>query len=71
MARVSSGKTKTVNEKGLNMAVSKLCFNCKDFWYVQVNGLAVGVCLDVILSKLWLNDDELVLAKIPAAYKFF
>ena len=36
----------------LNMAVSKVYFECNDSWYVQVDGLAMGASLAVILANL-------------------
>ena len=42
----------------LNMAVSKVYFKCKDSWNVQVDGLAMGASLAVILANLWLKEYE-------------
>ena len=42
----------------LNMAVSKVCFKCNDSWYVQVDGLAMGASLAVILANLRLKEYE-------------
>ena len=36
----------------LNMAVSKFYFKCNDSWYVQVDGLAKGASLAVVLANL-------------------
>ena len=40
------------------MAVSKVYFKCNDSWYVQVDGLAMGASLAVILANLWLKQYE-------------
>ena len=40
----------------LNMAISKVYFKCNDSWYVQVDGLAMGASLAVILANLWLKE---------------
>ena len=45
----------------LNMAVSKVYFNCKDSWYVQVESLPMGMSLAVILANLWLKEYEFAL----------
>ena len=45
----------------LNMAVSKVYFKCNDSWYVQVDGLAMGASLAVILANLWLKEYEFAL----------
>ena len=45
----------------LNMAVSKVFFKCNDSWYVQVDGLAMGASLAVILANLWLKEYEFAL----------
>ena len=46
----------------LNMAVSKVSFKCNDSWYVQVDGLAMGASLAVILAaNLWLKVYEFAL----------
>ena len=37
------------------MAARKLIFKCYDSWYVQVDGLAMGAFLAVILANLWLK----------------
>ena len=37
------------------MAASKIFFKCNDSWYVQVDGLAMGAFLAVILANLWLK----------------
>ena len=37
------------------MAASKIIFKCNDSWYVQVDGLAMGAFLAVILANLWLK----------------
>ena len=42
----------------LIMAVSKVYFKCNDSWYVQVDGLAMGASLAVILANLWLKEYE-------------
>ena len=47
----------------LNMAVSKVYFKCNDSWYVQVDGLAMGASLAVILANLWLKEYEFALRK--------
>ena len=39
-------------KKPSNMAVSKVYFKCNDSWYVQVDGLAKGASLAVILANL-------------------
>ena len=39
----------------LILAVSKIYFKCKDSWYVQVDGSAMGASLAVILANLWLK----------------
>ena len=44
------------------MAVSYFHFKCKDTWYVQKEGLAMGASLTAILPILWLKDYEKVLA---------
>ena len=43
------------------MAVSKVCFKCNGSWYVQVDGLAMGASLAVILANLWQKDYEFAL----------
>ena len=45
------------------MAVSKVCFNCNDSWYVQVDSLAMGASLAVILTNLRLKEHEFALRK--------
>ena len=45
----------------LNMAVSKVYFKCNDSRYVQVDGLAMGASLAVILANLWLKEYEFAL----------
>ena len=45
----------------LNMAGSKVYFKCNDSWYVQVDGLAMGASLAVILANLWLKEYEFAL----------
>ena len=45
----------------LNMAVSKVYLKCNDSWYVQVDGLAMGASLAVILAKLWLKEYKFAL----------
>ena len=45
----------------LNMAVSKVYFKCNDSWYVQIDGLAMGASLAVILANLWLKKYEFAL----------
>ena len=45
----------------LNIEVSKVCFKCNGSWYVQVDGLAMGASLAVILANLWLKDYEFAL----------
>ena len=42
----------------LSMAVSKVYFKCNASWYVQVDGLAMGASLAVILANLWLKEYE-------------
>ena len=48
-------------KKLLNMTVSKVYFKCNDSWCVQVNGLAMGASLAVILANLWLKEYEFAL----------
>ena len=49
-----------------NMAVSKVYFKCNDSWYVQVDRLAMGASLAVILTNPWLKENEFALRqKIP------
>ena len=48
-------------KKLLNMAVSKVYFKCNDSWYEQVDGLALGASLAVILANLWLKEYEFAL----------
>ena len=43
------------------MAVSKVYFKCTNSWYVQVDGLAMGVSLVVILANLWLKEYDFAL----------
>ena len=43
------------------MAVSKVYFKCNDSWYAQVDGLALGASLAVILASLWLKEYEFAL----------
>ena len=43
------------------MAISKVYFKCNDSWYVQVDGLAMGASLAVILSNLCLKEYEFAL----------
>ena len=43
------------------MVVSKVYFMCNDSWYVQVDGLAMGASLAVILANLWLKEYEFAL----------
>ena len=43
------------------MALSKVYFNSKDSWYVQVDGLAMSASLAVILVNLWLKEYEIAL----------
>ena len=45
----------------LNKAVSKVYFKCNDSWYVQVDGLAMGASLAVILAISWLKEYEFAL----------
>ena len=45
----------------LKIAVSKVYFKCNDSWFVQVDGLAMGSCLAVILETLWLKEYEFAL----------
>ena len=45
----------------LNMAVSKVYFKCNDSWYVQIDVLAMGASLAVILANLWLKKYEFAL----------
>ena len=45
----------------LNMAVSKVYCKCNGSWYVQVDGLAIGASLAVILVNLWLKEFEFAL----------
>ena len=45
----------------LNMAVSKVYFKCNDSWYVQIDGLAMGASLAVILAVSWLKEYEFAL----------
>ena len=45
----------------LNLAVCKVYFKLNDSWYVQVDGLAMGVSLAVILANFWLKEYEFVL----------
>ena len=53
-------------KKLLKMAVSKVYFKCYDIWYVQIDGLAMGASLAVILANLWLKEYEFALRqKIP------
>ena len=42
----------------LNMAVSKVYFKFNVSWYLQVDGLAMGGSLAVILANLWLKEYE-------------
>ena len=49
---------KATMKRLLNMAVSKKIFKCDDSWYVQIDGLAMGASLAVILAHLWLNENE-------------
>ena len=48
-------------KRRLNMVVSKVYFMCNDSWYVQVDGLAMGASLAVILANLWLKEYEFAL----------
>ena len=43
------------------MAVIKVYFKCSVSWYVQVDGLAMGASLAVILAILWLKEYEFAL----------
>ena len=45
----------------LNMAVNKVYFKCKDLWCVQLDGLAMGALLTVILANLRLKEYEIAL----------
>ena len=45
----------------LNMASSQVYFKCNGSWYVQVEGLAKGYSLLVILTNLWLKEHEFAL----------
>ena len=44
----------------LNLAVSKVYFKCNDSCYVQVDGLAMGASLALILANLWLKSTILL-----------
>ena len=41
-----------------NMAVSQVHFKCKETWYDQKDGLAMGPSLAVILANLWQKQHE-------------
>ena len=43
------------------MAVSKVYFSCNDSCYVQVDGLAMGTPIAVILANLWLKEYDCAL----------
>ena len=63
---VQPGKTppeiqRAIMKKLLNMAVSKSYFECNDSWYMQVDGIAMGVSLAIILANLWLKEYEFAL----------
>ena len=54
-------------KRPLNMVGQRVYFKCNDSWYVQVDGLAMGAALAVLLTNLWLKEYEFVLRqKIPA-----
>ena len=48
-------------KKLLNMAVSKVFFKCKDSYYTQIDSLAMGASIAVILANLCLNEFEFAL----------
>ena len=50
-------------KKFLNMAVSKVYFKCNDSWHVQIDCLAMGASLAVILVNLWLKEYEFALRR--------
>ena len=51
------------------MAVSQVHFKCKETWYVQKDGLAMGASLAVILANLWLKQYETALSRdIPEMF---
>ena len=53
----------------LNMAVSKVDFKCKDSWYVQVDGLAMGASLAVTLANfLWERGYSKLMTKTACAH---
>ena len=55
----------------LSMTVSKVSFKCNDSWYVQVDGLAMGASLAVILANLWLKEYEFALRQeIPVGRRY-
>ena len=45
----------------LELAVTKVHFNCNESWYYQKDGLAIGASLSVISAKLWIKSWELQL----------
>ena len=54
----------------LVMVVSKINFKTNGSWYVQVDGLAIGASLAVILANLWLKEYEFALRQeIPTGTK--
>ena len=50
-------------KKLLNLAVSKVHFNCNGLWYVQKDGIAMRASLAVILANLWLKEYEPAIKK--------
>ena len=47
----------------LNKSVIQVHFKCKETWYIQKYGLAVGASLAVILANLWLKQYETALSR--------
>ena len=47
----------------LNRAVSQVHFKCKETWYVQKDGMAMGASLSVSLANLWLKQYETALSR--------
>ena len=54
-----AGKTM---KKLLHMAVSQAYFKCKESWYNQKDGLAMGASFALILANLWLKQYETALS---------
>ena len=47
---------RTTMKRLLELAVTNVYFKCNENWYCQIDGLAMGASMGVILANLWIKS---------------